>query len=64
MANGYNTINIDLNGNLYQCHNTNEICGNINTTNYDDYHNKIVELDTTKKNKKFVLIAIFCISYM
>lgn len=50
-GNGYNTINIDLNGNLYSCHNTNVSCGNINN-NYEEYHNKIIELDSTKENNK------------
>lgn len=45
--NGYHVHNVDLDGNLYRCHNTNEVIGNI-TIPYYEYHNKVVSLDTTK----------------
>lgn len=50
-GNGYNTINIDLEGNLYSCHNNNNICGNI-YSDYNKYIKNIKECDATSENNK------------
>lgn len=47
-TNGYNVLNMDLNGNLYKCHNTSEEAATI----YDDYTtylSSILQSDTTKE---------------
>ena len=47
-GNGYSTLNMDLDGKLYPCHNTSEFIGTIK----DDYFNylaKVISLDNTKK---------------
>lgn len=49
--NGYSILNIDILGNLYYCHNSHEIAGNI----YDDYFkylNNIIEKDLSIISKK------------
>lgn len=45
-SNGYGVLNLDLNGNLYPCHNTSESCGTI-YDNYFTYLNKIIASDTS-----------------
>lgn len=47
-ANGTNTINLDLEGNLYQCHNNWIKIADINSI-YDDYINKAKNLDKISK---------------
>lgn len=46
-GNGYSVLNIDLNGNLYPCHNTSTSIGNIKT-DYFTYLSKLLALDNTK----------------
>lgn len=46
-GNGYSTLNMDLDGNLYSCHNTSDSIGTI-TDNYFTYLRKILALDNTK----------------
>lgn len=48
-GNGYDVINIDLDGNLYSCHNIFEPIGNINMP-YIQYIKKIIKEDNTIKN--------------
>lgn len=45
-SNGYSILNLDLDGNLYKCHNTSESCGTI-YDNYFSYLNKIIASDTS-----------------
>lgn len=45
-SNGYSVLNLDLDGNLYPCHNTSESCGTI-YDNYFTYLNKIITSDTS-----------------
>lgn len=47
-GNGYSTLNMDLDGKLYPCHNTSESIGTIKD-NYFDYLPKVIRLDNTKK---------------
>lgn len=49
-GNGYNVLNIDLNGNLYPCHNTGCVVGNI-TDDYFTYLRKVIEHDKTRFNR-------------
>lgn len=46
-GNGYDTYNVDMPGNLYRCHNTNEKAGHI-TDNYMSYLKNIILMDPTK----------------
>ena len=46
-TNGYKVLNLDLNGNLYSCHNTSDVVANINDE-YVHYLSKILQLDNTK----------------
>lgn len=48
-GNGYSTLNLDLKGNLYDCHNAANICGRIDS-NYTDYLCNVVDKDTTRYN--------------
>lgn len=48
-GNGYEVLNLDLNGNLYKCHNTNDIVGTI----YDNYFHvmkKVVDMDKVNEH--------------
>lgn len=57
--NGYSILNMDLDGNLYPCHNTSDSIGSI----YDDYFkylNKLITLDNTKE---FYPTCSKCIAY-
>ena len=45
-GNGYDTLNLDLAGNLYSCHNLSTPVATINTP-YFDYLGRIIETDTT-----------------
>ena len=58
-GNGYSTLNLDLQGNLYACHNTNIKLGTI-YSNYFDYLNKVLSFDTTRNNKE---TCIKCSAY-
>lgn len=49
-GNGYSTLNMDLDGNLYSCHNTSQAIGTI----YDSYFKylaKVIEGDNTKSRR-------------
>ena len=48
-SNGYTILNIDLDGNLYNCHNTRTIVGTADTV-YEDYIKTVEEVDVTVKN--------------
>lgn len=50
-GNGYSVINIDLEGNLYGCHNTSKIAGNIHGDMWE-YTKNIKEEDCTEKRRK------------
>ena len=43
-GNGYTVLNMDLQGNLYNCHNDRQVIGTIDS-NYDDYIAKVKEFD-------------------
>lgn len=45
-GNGYSVLNIDLKGNLYPCHNTGLVVGNIKS-DYFEYLNAVMKHDTT-----------------
>lgn len=45
-SNGYGILNLDLDGNLYHCHNISESCGTIYDS-YFKYLNKVISLDST-----------------
>lgn len=47
-TNGYKVLNMDLDGNLYSCHNTCEPVAHI-TDDYTQYLSKILQLDNTKQ---------------
>lgn len=49
-GNGISTLNCDLNGNLYPCHNTSESCGNIKDS-LIPYFREVLKLDGTAENK-------------
>lgn len=49
-GNGYSVLNLDLDGNLYPCHNTGLRVGNIHD-DYFRYLERIIEGDTTKKRR-------------
>lgn len=48
-GNGYYVYNLDLEGNLYSCHNKYVTCGNI-YSNYFEYLNNVIKHDDTKIN--------------
>ncbi len=50
-GNGYSTLNLDLQGNLYACHNTEIKVGTI-YSDYFDYLDKILSFDSTRSNKE------------
>lgn len=61
-GNGYTTLNMDLSGNLYPCHNTSVKAGNIHDGLFT-YLNAIWKGDPTKKHKKKCLDCLavaFC----
>lgn len=60
-GNGYSTLNMDLDGNLYACHNTSQSIGNIYDP-YFKYLNKVIESDNTKERRKTCrnCIAVSC----
>lgn len=49
-GNGYSTYNMDLEGNLYPCHNTSVKCGSIYDS-YFTYLNRVMDTDNTKLHK-------------
>ena len=49
-GNGYNVLNIDLNGNLYPCHNTDYVIGNI-TDDYFAYLRKVIKHDQIRLSR-------------
>ena len=49
-TNGVNILNIDLNGNLYACHNTSQSIGSIYDS-FPDYLSKVLNSDNTKDIK-------------
>ena len=48
---GWNHLNMDLQGNLYRCHNTIQLVGNINDT-LDMYYKKLSQVDTRKRDTR------------
>ena len=50
-GNGCEVLNMDLSGNLYKCHNTDDKLGTI-YDNYFDYMKKVFELDKVNENSK------------
>jgi uncharacterized protein len=50
--NGYETLNMDLEGNLYYCHNCSDKAGDIYTP-YLDYLRHIIRRDVTKERDKY-----------
>ncbi len=53
-SNGYSVMNVDLKGNLYQCHNTSEIFGHVSDTDISSYVRKIVNADVTEERRKTI----------
>lgn len=49
--NGLATLNMDLQGNLYRCHNSTDVIGTI-YSNYYSMVDKVIYYDTTKENNK------------
>lgn len=48
-VNGYGVLNVDLDGNLYRCHNARDLVGTIHS-NYLSYLRNVIALDPTKIN--------------
>lgn len=48
-GNGYDTINVDLEGNLYPCHNTSTSIGTVHSS-YWDYLSNLIKIDNNLKN--------------
>lgn len=57
-GNGYNVLNVDLDGNLYFCHNSSRRVGTIYDS-YFSYLEKVIECDTTKNNNQ--KCAVCCV---
>ena len=50
-GNGYSVLNIDLKGNLYPCHNTGCVVGNIKS-DYYEYLGKVIRHDKTRESRE------------
>lgn len=51
-GNGYTVMNVDLQGNLYQCHNTSKIFGHVTDKDMSSYAKKIDRADITGERRK------------